>query len=152
MRYALLCLLLAFAWPIEAQEIEVYRPDGTHARYIPQRPLVKHVHDTLETHDTIATEVHRIDTLQIIERTVVDKPTYIQTTVIVRDTAIVRNEQRSQLGVFGFSTFRANLIGPAYTFRLGPIQFFLTVGVTYLSDYEKRQVTPNAGVAAFGGF
>jgi hypothetical protein len=69
-----------------------------------------------------------------------------------RDTLTVDKSSESKLGVFGFSTFRANMLGPSYSFSLGPLRVFLTVGVSYLSDYEKRQVIANGGIAAFAAF
>lgn len=141
---------LANGQSANGQQVQVVSPDGTTAPYVPQRTKTIHVHDTvnriLVVHDTLrmffaTREIERPYALNVQ----ITQPTR-------RDTAIIDRSSKSELGVFGFSTFRANFLGPAFAFSLGPVRFYLTAGISYLSDYEKRQVIPNAGIAGFASF
>lgn len=170
-RYLLICLFVAGAWPVDAQEhspkepVAIVQANGDTAYYAPvrarTRTIVKHevkhdtvpvaVHDTVRIERTTATPFGDVHVTLAIPRDAF-LPFAPQMIAVGHDSVKTLTEPRSQFGFFGVTTYRFNYIGPAYSFRLGPVRFFITAGMSYLSDYERRQTAANAGVAAWGGF
>lgn len=133
-------VLLLLAAPAFAQTVEVVKPNGDTALYVPRPERIKIKHDSLwlVVHDTTRDSTH------VIER--ITQPIILSVNLRdLHDTVYLPTKTSPSFGIFGEADFKGVALGPGIEVSLGSFELWIFMGAFYNGQTHLSYFTAGAG-------